>query len=30
MLPSDMEIGAKDGVKKVWEPVHVDIGEIVA
>ncbi|KAK6606775.1 54S ribosomal protein L3 [Botrytis cinerea] len=30
-LPSEMEIpsGGKDGVKS-WEPVHVDIGEIVA
>ncbi|ESZ90281.1 hypothetical protein SBOR_9331 [Sclerotinia borealis F-4128] len=29
-LPSDMEVGGKEETKKVWEPVHVDIGEIVA
>ncbi|KAI9639946.1 54S ribosomal protein L3 mitochondrial [Ciborinia camelliae] len=29
-LPSDMEVGVREGAKREWEPIHVDLGEIVA
>ena len=30
MVPSDVEVGRKEDVEKAWEPVHIDMGEIVA